>query len=99
VSLDLSLRQVSGYNAGQEKFKLYTLDDKVTLKGDATIFYARPESVEVALDNLNGSEIRPGFKISIDRAQFQQHGEQYKERQKRFFDKVAKIKTKANQEK
>lgn len=78
---------------------MYTMEDKVTLKGDATIFYAKPESVEVALDNLNGAEIRPGFKVTIERARFELHGEHYKERQKKEISKVAKIKTKANQEK
>lgn len=93
------LKQVHLLYQGQEKFKLYTEADKLTLKGDATIFYARPESVEVALDNLNEAEIRPGFKVTIQRAQFQQHGDQYKERQKKEIDKVAKIKTKVNQDK
>ena len=29
---------------GQEKVKLYTEEDRITLKGDGTIFYAKPES-------------------------------------------------------
>ena len=69
------------------------------MKGDASIFYAKPESVEVALDNLNGAEIRPGFKVAIERTQFKMSGDTYKERQKKELDRIAKIKLKVNQEK
>jgi hypothetical protein len=69
------------------------------LKGDGSIFYAKPESVEVAMDNLNGAEIRPGFKLVIEPAKFEQKGEAYKQRQKKEIDEIAKIKFKVNQEK
>jgi HIV Tat-specific factor 1 len=54
--------------------------------------------VEVAVDNLNGRDIRPGFPLIVERAQFQQKGD-YKAREKKELDEVAKIRLKVNQEK
>ena len=54
--------------------------------------------VEIALDNLNETEIRPGFKVTIENAKFEQKGD-YKLREKREIDEIAKIKFKVNQEK
>jgi len=41
--------------------------------------------VEVAVDNLNGRDIRPGFPLIVERAQFQQKGD-YKAREKKELD-------------
>lgn len=82
---------------GEEKIKMYTLDDKQTLKGDCTVFYARPESLEVALDLLHGAEIKPGFKVTIEPAKFEQKGD-YKQRERKEIDEVAKIRFKTKQE-
>jgi RNA-binding proteins (RRM domain) len=59
------------------------------LKGDASICYARPESVDLALNILddapfrtvdeNGKYIGNVHKIQVQRAKFEQHGEEYKE--------------------
>jgi HIV Tat-specific factor 1 len=43
------------------------------------ISYLREESVSISIDLLNDTEIRPGFKIKIEPAKFEQKGE-YKER-------------------
>lgn len=61
-------------------------------KGDATICYARPESVNLALQLLDtavfrsvdssGKFIENVSRISVQRAKFQQHGEEYKKRSK-----------------
>lgn len=69
------------------------------MKGDATIFYTKPECVENAVLIWNGAEIRPGYKVSIEPARFEQKGETYKERTKREIDEIARIKFKVNQEK
>lgn len=37
-------------------------------KGDAVVSYARTESVDIALEMLNGSEIRTGFNVKLQRA-------------------------------
>ncbi|KAL7492975.1 hypothetical protein ACHAWT_002122 [Skeletonema menzelii] len=44
------------------------------LKGDASICYARPESVELALQILDDSQFRDGAILSVQRAKFEQHG-------------------------
>lgn len=62
------------------------------VKGDATICYARPESVDLALQILDsavfrdvdssGKFIKQGNRISVQRAKFEQHGSEYKKRTK-----------------
>jgi RNA recognition motif-containing protein len=64
-----------------------------TCKGDASIGYARPESVELALQVLDEAPFRENFvgkdqnlyRIHVQRAKFEQHGgyEQQKDRKKR----------------
>jgi len=41
------------------------------LKGDARIGFAKIESVETAVEMLNDTEIRPGFKIVVSQAEFE----------------------------
>lgn len=45
--------------------KIYRDEDKVP-KGDARIGYAMVESVDMAIEMLDGTEFRPGFKISVE---------------------------------
>jgi HIV Tat-specific factor 1 len=45
------------------------------LKGDASICYARPESVELAYQILNENLFRDGATLSVQRAKFEQHGD------------------------
>lgn len=54
---------------GIPKCKLYK-DYEGKLKGDALIVYARPESVPIAIEMMNGYEIH-GLKIKVEVAQFQ----------------------------
>ncbi|KAL7458837.1 hypothetical protein ACHAWC_010670, partial [Mediolabrus comicus] len=57
------------------KIKLYR-DGKVgELKGDASICYARPESVELALQILDENLFRDGAILSVQRAKFEQRGD------------------------
>ena len=52
-------------HSGQLKIKLYR-DESGQPKGDARICYANIESVEMALEWLNGSEIRTGFLVKVE---------------------------------
>mmetsp|Transcript_26789 Transcript_26789/g.56568 ORF Transcript_26789/g.56568 Transcript_26789/m.56568 type:complete len:634 (-) Transcript_26789:129-2030(-) len=45
-----------------------------SLKGDASICYARPESVALALQILDENLFRDGATLSVQRAKFEQHG-------------------------
>lgn len=51
-------------NSGKEMIKIYT-DETGQPKGDARIGYAMVESVDMAIDMLNDTEFRPGYKISV----------------------------------
>jgi HIV Tat-specific factor 1 len=49
---------------GQEMIKIYR-DEEGVPKGDARIGFAMIESVDTAIDMLNETEIKPGYKISV----------------------------------
>ncbi|XP_031628192.1 HIV Tat-specific factor 1 [Contarinia nasturtii] len=55
------------------KIKLYA-EPSGQLKGDGLVHYIRVESVKLAIDMLDGYEVR-GRKIKVQRAQFQMRGE------------------------
>ena len=65
------------------KIKLYrSKDGSKKLKGDGSICYARPESVQLALTLLDDAPFRPmvdptSGKLSVTRAKFEQHGQSY----------------------
>ncbi|KAL7574937.1 hypothetical protein ACA910_010761 [Epithemia clementina (nom. ined.)] len=71
------------------KIKIYRHRDgpnKGQAKGDASICYARPESVELALTLFDETTLRPAFvvgtknvptKMSVQPAKFEQHGESF----------------------
>ena len=66
----------------QPKIKLYRHKLDNTLKGDASLCYARPESVELAMTLLDGTPLRyenddTNTIMSVQRAKFEQHGAQY----------------------
>jgi len=82
---------------GVDKLKLYT-DANGELKGDARCTYIKVESVELALNILDGWNIR-GKTLSVQRAKFQLKGEydpskkpkkkkKDKEKQKKIHDKL-----------
>ena len=54
---------------GKPRVKLYT-DEEGNLKGDALIVYLREESVNLALNILDESEIRRGVRIKVQEASF-----------------------------
>jgi HIV Tat-specific factor 1 len=66
-------------NTGKEKLKLYR-DESGFPKGDAAVSYAKEESVDLAIENLNNNEIRSGFIVRVERAQFNQKQDDYKPR-------------------
>ena len=51
----------------------------------------------MAIDLLNETEIRPGFKISVDRAQFEQKGD-YQKREAYKIDEIQRYKLKTDVE-
>ena len=76
------------------KVKIY-LDKNNKPKGDALISYIRPESVDLAIVMLNNSEIRPGFKIKVEKGKFEQKGE-YKKRETYIIDDLQRFKNKTD---
>mgnify|MGYP000923657906 CR=1 FL=1 len=86
-------------NTGQAKIKVY-YDDEGKPKGDARICYSNIESVQMAIEWLNSSEIRPGFTVNVEEATFQMKGDVYRPRENtQKADKVEKIRIKAEMEK
>ena len=79
---------------GELKIKIYK-DETGKPKGDCRVAYENIESVQMALEMLNDSEIRQGFPIKIELAQFQQKGETYKRREVKKIDKIEKLRIKA----
>lgn len=55
---------------GLWKIKFYTLPDGGGRKGDGIVSYLREESIELAERYLDGEEIRPGCKVSVQKAVF-----------------------------
>ena len=57
---------------GKPRIKLYT-DAEGQFKGDALVVYLREESVNLALKILDDGEIRPGQRIKVQEASFNQN--------------------------
>lgn len=54
---------------GQAKVKIYR-DDQEKCKGDALVSYMKVESVAIAIKFMHEAEVRPGCKICVQAAQF-----------------------------
>ena len=52
---------------GEEKVRVYT-DDEGKPKGDGAVTYLMEAAVDLALQQLDGREIRPGVPVSVERA-------------------------------
>jgi HIV Tat-specific factor 1 len=79
---------------GELKIKIYK-DNSNKPKGDALISFLREESVTMAIDMLNDTEIRPGNTILVERAQFEQKGS-YKPRDIHKTDNIQRYKMKTD---
>lgn len=77
----------------EHKIKLYKDKQTGRYKGDALISYLREESVQLAVDLLNDSEIRPGHKIKVEKAKFEQKGD-YQPREGYKMDDLQRFKFK-----
>lgn len=82
---------------GKKKVKIYT-DDEGRQKGDVRVCYENIESVEMAIEWLSDSEIRPGFKVHVEQAVFEQKGETYVPKEAHKLDKIEKLRIKAEHE-
>ena len=76
------------------KIKLYK-DEKGKNKGDALLSFLREESVTMAIDLFHETDIRPGFRITIEQAKFEQKGD-YKKREAYKIDELQRLKMKSD---
>jgi RNA recognition motif-containing protein len=81
----------------QNKIKLYK-DINGKNKGDALVSFLREESVSMAVDLFNQTEIRLGYRIGIESAKFEQKGESYKKREAYKIDELQRYKMKTDVE-
>ncbi|CAI2368039.1 unnamed protein product [Moneuplotes crassus] len=84
-------------NTGLHKIKLYKNDDG-TNKGDALLSFENLESVDTAIEMLHQSNIRHDAVITVERAHFEQKGEEYRERKRQKIDEVEKKRIQAEKE-
>ncbi|XP_049840156.1 HIV Tat-specific factor 1 homolog [Schistocerca gregaria] len=85
-------------DTGKMKVKLYTDPVSGELKGDGLCSYIKVESVDLALQLLDGYELR-GHRLSVERAQFQMKGaydpsRKPKRRRKKDKEKIKKMQEK-----
>eukprot|EP01051_Picozoa_sp_SAG22_P003829 SAG22_NODE_192_length_15668_cov_4.492389_3_plen_549_part_00 len=62
--------------------KLYRDKQTSKVKGDARLSFVKEESTDLAISLADESEIKPGFKLTVQRAEFEQKGGDYVKRQK-----------------
>jgi len=75
----------------QNQVKLYK-DETGKVKGDAVVTYYRPESVNLAIQLLDDSEIKPGRKITVQEAIWEKkEGVKQPQKKKKRRDKKQKL--------
>lgn len=76
----------------EARIKIYR-DEQNQIKGDGLVTFVNLESVDLALEIMDGREMRKGFALKVEKAVFEQKGE-YRERKVVKIDELAKIKYK-----
>jgi len=64
---------------GLPKIKIYTGPNGKP-KGDALVCYLKEESVPLAMELLDGAFIKPNYKVTLQKAQFQMKGKEFVEK-------------------
>ncbi|CAI5743594.1 unnamed protein product [Peronospora destructor] len=77
---------------GKPRIKLYQNKESGGLNGDGSVCYMKEASVELAVQLLDKSQIRPEWPIDVCPAEFQQKGGDFVKRKKKKIDTRAKIK-------
>ncbi|CAH0478605.1 unnamed protein product [Peronospora belbahrii] len=77
---------------GEPRIKLYQNRESGGLNGDGAVCYMKEASVELAVQLLDKSRIRPDWPIDVSPAEFQQKGAEFVKRKKKKIDTRAKIK-------
>ncbi|GAB9475479.1 Rna-binding protein [Globisporangium polare] len=78
--------------AGAPRIKLYQNKEFGGLNGDGSVCYMKEASVELAVQLLDKSEIRPEWPIDVTPAVFEQKGKEFVKRKKVKLDSRAKVK-------
>lgn len=81
---------------GEPRVKIYR-DAAGDAKGDALVSFVNAESIDLALQMLQGSAIRAGHPLSLEPATFAQRGE-YVPRERQPLDGLVKLKLRAQHE-
>ncbi|KAH9101527.1 hypothetical protein AeMF1_021750 [Aphanomyces euteiches] len=74
------------------KIKLYTNKETGKLNGDGAVCYMKEPSVELAIQLLDKSDIRPNCTIDVSVAVFSQKGDTFVERKRQKLSNRAKVK-------
>uniref|UniRef100_H3HCJ4 RRM domain-containing protein n=1 Tax=Phytophthora ramorum TaxID=164328 RepID=H3HCJ4_PHYRM len=82
----------SDIGTGEPRIKLYENKESSGLNGDGTVCYMKEASVELAVQLLDKSQIRPEWPIDVSPAEFKQKGQDFVKRKKPKIDTRAKIK-------
>ena len=84
---------------GEDAIRLYK-DNSGRLKGDARIGFVKPESIELAVQMMDGSSFRgdEDHILKVSEAVFEQKGEDYRPRKAQKVDKLTQLQVKSKQE-
>ncbi|GLE03006.1 hypothetical protein PINS_up011885 [Pythium insidiosum] len=103
LPLDVTLEEVRDHFAkcgviqtdlvtGAPRIKLYRNKDLGGLNGDASVCFMKEASVELAVQLLDKSQIRPEWTIDVSPAVFEQKGAEYVKHKKPRLDSRARVK-------
>ncbi|KAE9337533.1 hypothetical protein PF008_g12485 [Phytophthora fragariae] len=103
LPLDITVQEVHDHFAkcgviqsdivtGEPRIKVYQNKESGGLNGDCSVCYMKEASVELAVQLLDKSQIRPEWPIDVSPAQFKQKGQDFVKRKKPKIDTRAKIK-------